>query len=85
MDIVTIKSMLNNSTWYSYEKNTSYEFFNGNSLSINGVNHLHYSIASQKDKIELQISSGIKYNVEFVNDFTLKLYNNNEAFRLMPE
>lgn len=77
--------MINNSTWYSYEKKCSYEFMSNNKLSINGVNHRHYSINSNNNKVELLISSGVKYNIEYVNDFVLKLYNKDEAFRLMPE
>jgi hypothetical protein len=85
MDKETIKYMINNSTWKNPAKKTVYKFANENALSINGENHLHYSIHSRNDKIELLIDSAKCYNIEYVNDFTLKLYNNNESFIIMPE
>jgi hypothetical protein len=85
MDIETIKCMIDNSTWNSHEKKAIYEFVNGSSLSINGKNQLQYSINSCNDRIELQIGSEKKYNIEYINDFVLKLYNSNESFMIMPE
>ncbi len=77
--------MINDSTWKSIDKKTVYKFFNGNSLSINGKNHSHYSINSRNDKLELQLGLEKKYNIEYVNDFILKLKNDNESFCITPE
>jgi len=85
MDKKIIKCMINDSTWKSIDKKTVYKFFNGNSLSINGKNHSHYSINSRNDKLELQLGLEKKYNIEYVNDFILKLKNDNESFCITPE
>ena len=85
MDINVIKCMIIDSTWNSPEKKVVYKFGNGNELSINGKNHLKYSINFNNNNIELQLGSEKKYNIEYVNDFVLKLYNNNESFRIMPD
>jgi len=85
MIIETIKCMTNNSTWVDNENKNIYKFFNNNDLAINGKNHSHYSINSSYNKIELQMGLGKKYNIEYVNDFILKLSNRNESFRIMPE
>jgi hypothetical protein len=85
MDKKTIKCMINDSTWKCIEKKTVYKFFNGNSLSINGKNHSHYSINSKNDEIELKLGLEKKYNIEYVNDFILKLKNDKESFFITPE
>jgi hypothetical protein len=85
MDKETIKCMINNSTWNCPEKKVVYKFVSGNIVSVNDKSHLHYSINLHNDKIELQIGSEKIYNIEYVNDFILKLYNANESFRIMPE
>ena len=85
MDKETITCMLNNSIWNCPEKKAIYKFVEGNILFVNGKNHFQYSINSHKDKIELQIGSEKTYNIEFVNDFILRVFNNNESFRIMPE
>jgi hypothetical protein len=85
MERETIERMITNSTWNSPEKKTVYKFVDGNILSINGKNHSHYSINSGNDKIELKLSPEKTYNIEYVNDFILKLSNNNESFRIMPD
>ena len=84
MDKKIIKCMLNDSTWKCLEKKTVYKFFNGNSLSINGKNHSHYSINSRKDKLELKLGLEKIYNIEYVDDFKLKLNNDNESFSIAP-
>ena len=77
--------MITDSTWKCVEKKTVYKFFNGNSLSINGKNHSYYSINSQNDKLELHLGLGKIYNIEYVNDFNLKLKNDNESFAITPD
>ena len=81
----TIKCMINNSTWISHEKNTVYRFINNSHLSINGKNHLRYSINTCNNYIEIQLGSQEKYQIEYVNDFILKIFNTNESFNIMPE
>ena len=77
--------MLSNSIWKSSEKNTIYQFTNGNFLSINGKDHKPYSINSHSNKIELLIDSITSYNIEYIDDFTLKLFNKIESFIIMPK
>ena len=77
--------MLSNSIWKSSEKNTIYQFTNGNFLSINGKDHIPYSINSNSNMIELLIDSTTSYNIEYIDDFTLKLCNKIESFIIMPE
>lgn len=83
--VETIKCMLNNSTWVSPEIKSVYSFVSGCEMYINGQNFFHYSINLHNDKIELKIGTEKKYNIEYVNDFILKLYNSTESFRIMPE
>jgi len=85
MDKETICNMIINSTWKNHEKSNIYKFITGNMLSINGRNNLQYSVNINIDKIELLMGSEKRYYVEYVNDFTLKLYNNDESFNIMPE
>ena len=85
MDKKDFQNMLSNSIWMSSEKNTSYQFTNGNFLSINGKDHTPYSINSHSNKVELLIDSITSYNIEYIDDFTLKLFNKIESFIIMPE
>jgi hypothetical protein len=84
-DIEIIKCMINNSTWKSPEKNIVYKFNNNKELLINGNNHLQYSLKTNNEKIELQIGHEKKYEIEYINDFVLKLHNGIESFRIMPD
>ncbi|NJO91880.1 MAG: hypothetical protein HC831_25130 [Chloroflexia bacterium] len=81
----TIERMLNNSSWINPEEKIVYKFINAGFLSINGAEYLPYSINSVNNRIVLQIGTDKSYNVEFVNDFILRLYNNKESFRITPE
>ena len=83
MDI--INSMLNDSTWTDLTKNQVYKFENGRDLWINGNNHLTYALNSSSGKVKIKLNNFEYYYVEYVNDFTLFLYNEKEKFRLMPE
>jgi hypothetical protein len=85
METKIIKNMVNNSTWINPDAKIVYKFINDSVLSIDGVENLPYSINSVSDKIVLQIGTDKSYNVEFVNDFILRLYNNKESFRITPE
>jgi hypothetical protein len=79
-----IKGMINNSTWVDPENNNVYKFFNINDLAINGENHSHYALNKRNDKIAIELGSKQVYFVEFVNDFQLIIYNNDEKFRIVP-
>jgi len=85
MDKETIKRIINNSTWNSPEKKNIYMFANGNILSINDENHSNYSINSYNNKIKLKLGPEKIYNIEYVNDFMLKLSDSKESFRIIPE
>jgi len=85
MDKETIKRIINNSTWNSPEKKNIYRFANGNILSINDENHSNYSINSYNNKIKLKLGPEKIYNIEYVNDFMLKLSDSKESFRIIPE
>jgi hypothetical protein len=85
MNVETIKSIINNSIWSSIEKMTIYNFVSDSVISINGQSHLEYSLYEHNDKVELQIGSEGKYIVEYISDFTLRLYNNYESFSIMPD
>lgn len=77
--------MLNDSTWKNSRQNTFYMFSKGNILSINGQDPVSYSINSHHDQIELRIASFASYKIEYIDDFTLKLFNKIESFIIMPE
>ena len=85
MDIKTINCLINNSTWINHENNTIYEFVNDTSLSINGKEHFQYSINVIDNKLVIQIGARVNYCVDYINDFILCFYNNNEKFRITPE
>jgi hypothetical protein len=77
--------MINNSTWIDPEHNRVFRFANDQHLSINGKNHLFYSLQSAENKIVLKLGPTDSYYVDYVNDFVLHLYNNDEKFRITPE
>lgn len=85
MNAETIKSMIQYSTWNSQENMSVYNFISENVISINGKSHLPYSLNLQNDKIELQIGTECLYNIEYVNDFKLRLFNNSKSFSIMPD
>ena len=85
MNAETIKTMISNSTWNSNEKKTVYNFVSENAISINGKSHIPYSLNLQNDKLVLQIGTEFLYNIEYVNDFKLRLYNNSESFSIIPD
>jgi hypothetical protein len=84
-NVDVINSMLNDSTWSDLAKGKVYKFENGRDLCINGNNHLTYLLNGAKGKVKIKIGTLGFYFVEYVNDFTLYLYNDKEKFRLMPE
>ena len=85
MNAETIKTIVNNSTWNSIENMTVYNFVSENAISINGKSQIPYSLNLHNDKLELQIGADCLYNIEFVNDFKLRLYNKSESFNIMPD
>ena len=85
MNLHTINSLINNSTWLDNEKQVVFQFSNGKDLSINGKNHIEYHLNSIGKKTVIQLGPRGKYTVEFINDFTLYLQNDNEKLKLMPE
>ena len=85
MNVGIIKSILDNSTWIDNKNKNIYKFFNQNDLAINGVNHSHYFIQRNNNQIALKLSTNQIYFVEYVNDFHLIIYNNDEKFKIIPE
>lgn len=85
MNIETIKSMINESTWTNTESKSVYRFSSGNHLSINGKDDLQYSLNVSENKVVLELGSKKKYFIEYVNDFILNLYNGEERFSIMPD
>jgi len=85
MNIDVLQGMLNNSIWTDPENESDYKFSNGNDLTINGNDHLPYSLYVSGNKILLQFGSKKSYTIEYVDDFNLNLYNGNEKIRIMPE
>lgn len=85
MNIETIKWMINDSTWRDSENWTLYKFTNGKDLSINGKTHLNYAIKTDEGKIMMLMGAEKQYTVEYVNDFVLRLCNQTEQLKLIPE
>ena len=54
-------------------------------LWINGNNHLTYALNIASGKVKIKLNNFEYYYVEYVNDFTLYLYNEKEKIRIMPE
>jgi hypothetical protein len=85
MNIKTINTLINNSSWADPESRIVYNFSNGKDLSINGKDHLNYFIKAVNKKIEIQIGDEKRYIIEYVNDFSIKLHNEKETIRLRPD
>ena len=85
MNIKTINNLINDSTWADPENRIVYNFSNGKDLTINGRDHLHYFIKGVNKKIEIQIGDETRYLIEYINDFTLELHNEQETIRLIPD
>ncbi|RPH29214.1 MAG: hypothetical protein EHM93_17600 [Bacteroidales bacterium] len=84
MKIKIIKDMINNSTWVDPENKTIYKFAENNELFINGKNHLRYLLKMSNNQIVIKLGSKQAYFVEYVSDFNLKIYNDEEVFRITP-
>jgi hypothetical protein len=80
-----ISNVIDNSTWVSDENDTIFKFSNGKDLAINEENHLHYSLRCFDNKVEIQMGNKKRYHIDYINDFTLCLYNSNEKFIITPE
>ena len=85
MNIETIQGMINNSTWTNPENKHVYQFCNGRDLILDGKDHVSYSLNYSENKVVLQLGPKKKYFIEYINDFILSLYNNEEKFVIMPE
>jgi hypothetical protein len=83
MNAETLKGMITDSTWQDRTNRTVYQFIDDNDLAINGINCYQYSVNSNNGRVLLNINPGKKYTVEYVNDFQLRLLNNNEELSLM--
>ncbi len=83
MNAETIKGMITDSTWQDCTNRTVYQFIDDNDLAINGINCYQYSVNSNNGRVLLNMNPGKKYTVEYVNDFQLRLLNNNEELSLM--
>jgi hypothetical protein len=85
MDIEIINSLINDSTWSTKDNTAVYRFVNGKDVYINGNNHCNYAINYVNKRIVMLLGVSKKYYVNFINDFTLELFNTKEKFRIMPE
>jgi hypothetical protein len=87
MNIEIINSLINDSTWSTLDNAAIYKFANGKDVYINGNTHYDYSINYNisNNRIVMIMGAVKKYYINFINDFTLELYNSNEKFRIRPE
>ncbi|HEY4786263.1 MAG TPA: hypothetical protein VIH57_09440 [Bacteroidales bacterium] len=81
----TIRKMINDSTWINNENSTLFTFSNDKDCSLNGKNHLYYSLSNVDSRIVIQIGADKSYYVDYINDFSLCFYNDNERFRITLE
>ena len=79
-----IKGMTSNSIWVDHENQTIYKFSGNNELFINGKNHLQYLLKRCNNQVVIKLGTKQKYYVEYVNDFNLNIYNDEEIFRITP-
>jgi len=79
-----IKSLINKPTWVNPENQTIYKFSSKNELYINGENHLRYLLKRCNNQIVIKLGSQKRYFVEYVNDFNLQIYNDEEIFKITP-
>lgn len=85
MDIEIINSLINDSTWSTKDNNAVYRFENGKDVYINGNAHCNYAINYDNKRIVMLMGVSKKYYVNYINDFTLELFNTREKFMIMPE
>ena len=84
MKIETIKGMIDNSIWIDPENKNIYEFSIENNLIINGKNHQCYMLKNFKNQIVIVLGTKHKYFIEYVNDFSLQIHNDEEVFTIIP-
>lgn len=84
VDVSIINKMIDNSIWVNPANNMILKFANGDNLFINGTYHLHYSLTYTNNNIIIQWGKE-SYKVDYINDFTLCLYNNEEKFWITVE
>jgi hypothetical protein len=85
MDIDIINTLLNDSTWSNTDNNYVYRFANGKEVYINNSTCCNYVLNYDKNRIVILMGVAQKYYVNYINDFTLELFNTKEKFRIMPE
>ncbi len=85
MNIEIINSLINDSTWSTIDNKAVYKFVNGKDVYINGNTHCNYFINYKDNRIVIVLGIAKKYYVNYINDFTLELYNDKEKFKIMPE
>lgn len=84
MKIEIIKDMINNSTWINPESQTIYKFTKNNELYINGKNHLRYLLKRCNNQVVMKLGSKQRFFIEYINDFNLQIYNDEDVFRITP-
>jgi hypothetical protein len=85
MNIEVINSLINDSTWSNRDNTEVYRFVNGKEVFINGSTHCNYFININNNRLVLTLGVSKKYYINYINDFTLELFNSREKFRIMPE
>lgn len=84
MIVEIVKGMISNSTWIDPDSKVLYTFSNDKELCINGTNKLHYSIRKKSNQVVLKLGAKQTFQIEYVNDFHLNVYNDETKFRLIP-
>jgi hypothetical protein len=85
MNIEIINSLIHDSTWSTLDNTAVYRFVNGKDVYINGNTLCNYFINNIDNRIVIALGITKKYYVNYINDFTLELYNDKEKFKIMPE
>jgi hypothetical protein len=85
VDIEIINRVIDNSVWISPESSNTFKFAKGRELIINDKNNLNYTLSTIDNKIVMQLGTNKRYYIDYVDDFTLCLYNGSEKFRIVPE
>lgn len=83
-NIDIIGKLLHYSKWVSPDSNNCFEFRNEKVILLNNKILAFYSLKQSNGKILIQIDKTI-YTVDYINDFTLRLYNTDDSFIITPE
>jgi hypothetical protein len=82
--IEVINRLIDDSTWSTIDTNEVYKFENGKDVCINENVRYEYVLNYSNNRIVILLGESKKYYVNYINDFTIELYNTKEKFRLMP-